>query len=108
MAAEKNDLCLDYVLPLVIDCKHYDRVCANMIKTYKKPMQHPVTQLEPNLLVDPGLNGDTGESILTKNLADVANLEKDVQDVPPDGGYGWVCVACVFMVNAHTWGLNSV
>ena len=31
-----------------------------------------------------------------------------VADVPPDGGYGWVCVAAVFMVNAHTWGLNSV
>ncbi|RAL17226.1 MCT family MFS transporter [Aspergillus homomorphus CBS 101889] len=29
------------------------------------------------------------------------------QDVPPDGGYGWVCVACVFWINAHTWGINS-
>lgn len=29
------------------------------------------------------------------------------QDVPPDGGYGWVCVAAVFMINAHTWGINS-
>jgi len=28
-------------------------------------------------------------------------------DVPPDGGYGWVCVAAVFMINAHTWGINS-
>lgn len=30
------------------------------------------------------------------------------QDVVPDGGYGWVCVACVFWINAHTWGINSV
>ena len=28
-------------------------------------------------------------------------------DVPPDGGYGWVCVACCFLINAHTWGINS-
>lgn len=30
------------------------------------------------------------------------------EDVPPNGGYGWVCTACVFLMNAHTWGLNSV
>lgn len=29
-------------------------------------------------------------------------------DVPPDGGYGWVCVGCLFLMNAHTWGVNSV
>lgn len=33
---------------------------------------------------------------------------KNREYVPPDGGYGWVCVACVFLVNAHTWGLNFV
>ncbi|KAJ6084028.1 hypothetical protein N7486_010828 [Penicillium sp. IBT 16267x] len=33
--------------------------------------------------------------------------EKYKHDVPPDGGYGWVCVACVFWINAHTWGINS-
>ncbi len=27
---------------------------------------------------------------------------------PIDGGYGWVCVGAVFLVNFHTWGLNSV
>lgn len=25
----------------------------------------------------------------------------------PNGGYGWVCVACCAFINAHTWGLNS-
>jgi MFS family permease len=29
-------------------------------------------------------------------------------DEPPDGGYGWVCVIVCFMINAHTWGINSV
>lgn len=29
-------------------------------------------------------------------------------DVPPNGGYGWVCVVCVGLINMHTWGLNSV
>lgn len=29
-------------------------------------------------------------------------------DVPPDGGYGWVCTGCVAIINGHTWGVNSV
>lgn len=33
--------------------------------------------------------------------------EKTGVDEPPDGGYGWVCVACTFAINAHTWGINS-
>ncbi|WYZ35736.1 hypothetical protein EsH8_X_000383 [Colletotrichum jinshuiense] len=24
-----------------------------------------------------------------------------------EGGYGWVVVGCVFLINAHTWGINS-
>ncbi|RFU30036.1 hypothetical protein B7463_g6340, partial [Scytalidium lignicola] len=28
-------------------------------------------------------------------------------DEPPDGEYGWVCVASVFFINLSTWGLNS-
>lgn len=28
-------------------------------------------------------------------------------DVPLDGGYGWMCSICVFLINAHTWGVNS-
>ncbi|KAH7303452.1 MFS transporter [Stachybotrys elegans] len=33
----------------------------------------------------------------------VANAEP----VPPNGGYGWVIVFAVFMMNAHTWGINA-
>ncbi|KAL4787738.1 major facilitator superfamily domain-containing protein [Aspergillus varians] len=33
------------------------------------------------------------------------------QPPPPDefqeGGYGWMCVLCIFLINAHTWGINS-
>lgn len=37
------------------------------------------------------------------------NTNNNVQpvDVPPNGGYGWVCVAACATINAHTWGLNS-
>lgn len=38
----------------------------------------------------------------------VVSSDTTVVDEPPDGGYGWVCVACVFLLNAHTWGINSV
>jgi hypothetical protein len=38
-----------------------------------------------------------GRSTMSKN-----------DDVPPDGGYGWVCVACSAFINGNTWGVNSV
>ncbi|KAL2849701.1 MFS general substrate transporter [Aspergillus pseudodeflectus] len=25
----------------------------------------------------------------------------------PEGGYGWVCVVSIFLINAHTWGING-
>lgn len=34
-------------------------------------------------------------------------VEEKKVDVPPNGGYGWVCVAAVATINGHTWGLNS-
>lgn len=29
-------------------------------------------------------------------------------DVIPEGGYGWVCVLSVFLVNSFTWGAAAV
>ena len=29
-------------------------------------------------------------------------------DGPPDGGYGWVCVAACFLINCFTWGVVAV
>jgi hypothetical protein len=37
-----------------------------------------------------------------------ANENIAIEDVPPDGGYGWVCVAACFTINCFTWGAVSV
>ena len=33
--------------------------------------------------------------------------EKQEADEPPNGGIAWLYVACSFLINAHTWGINS-
>lgn len=30
------------------------------------------------------------------------------EQIFPDGGYGWVCVVATFLINAHSWGINTV
>jgi MFS family permease len=42
----------------------------------------------------------------TNNINNI-NDNDSPPDVPPNGGYGWVCVAAIATINAHTWGLNS-
>jgi hypothetical protein len=32
----------------------------------------------------------------------------DLPDAIPEGGYGWICVLCVFTINAFTWGVVAV
>lgn len=51
-------------------------------------------------ITDTEKNTDTAESGVTQ--------QQPTPWTPPDGGYGWVCVITVFLINAHTWGLNSV
>ncbi|KAH6673900.1 major facilitator superfamily domain-containing protein [Verticillium dahliae] len=38
-----------------------------------------------------------------EHLTNVTSIEP----VPLNGGYAWVCTLCVFLVNSHTWGINS-
>lgn len=61
--------------------------------------------------------GDASRSSVTASddhsSEDIAPIEEEqpvqanAAEEPPNGGYGWVCVICVFLINAHTWGLNS-
>ncbi|KAM3160492.1 Monocarboxylate transporter [Lachancea thermotolerans] len=51
----------------------------------------------------------------SKELAEAAQSEEqgglyasdEYVDPPPDGGYGWVCCACVAVFNFATWGPNT-
>ena len=53
-------------------------------------------------------SGTGSEETIAKSGTDQPQVEeKKIVDEPPDGGYGWVCVACCFLINAHTWGINS-
>ena len=53
-------------------------------------------------------SGTGSEETITEPGTDQPQVEvKKIVDQPPDGGYGWVCVACCFLINAHTWGINS-
>ncbi|KAJ5294034.1 hypothetical protein PENANT_c009G05503 [Penicillium antarcticum] len=35
------------------------------------------------------------------------NSTDALDDIPPNGGYGWVCTFCAFMITVHTWGVNG-
>lgn len=42
------------------------------------------------------------------NVENHDHHESATADVPPDGGYGWVCVLAQFLVNAFSWGVAAV
>ena len=49
----------------------------------------------------------SGERATVSEGEQNARMHEKLVNTPPDGGYGWVCVACCFLINAHTWGINS-
>ncbi|KAF7554494.1 hypothetical protein G7046_g6796 [Stylonectria norvegica] len=53
-----------------------------------------------------GTNTNT-PSITSVSSSDSSDTLDSSPPPPPNGGYGWVCTACVGLINAHTWGLNS-
>jgi hypothetical protein len=46
---------------------------------------------------------DLGRAPNRPNEPDEKQVRPSVDSTIPDGGYGWVCVACSVMINAHTW-----
>ncbi|USP74408.1 uncharacterized protein yc1106_01682 [Curvularia clavata] len=48
-----------------------------------------------------------GKAVQEKHPEQRLDAKLQEQDVPPNGGYGWVCVAAIATINGHTWGLNS-
>ena len=64
---------------------------AKMTKQDSIPRQH--SEASPPLTLDEVIVGEH-----TTNA----------EHTPPDGGYGWVCVAACFTINCFTWGTVSV
>ncbi|KAH8731222.1 major facilitator superfamily domain-containing protein [Phaeosphaeriaceae sp. PMI808] len=58
---------------------------------------------EQALMGSPSMEKTRGEN----RVRTEAVVEGKKEDVAPNGGYGWVCVAACATINAHTWGLNS-
>ena len=70
-----------------------------------------VSLAQPNDVLSAGTASATSrhevglENALSSTIPPLHAVE--LEDVTPDGGYGWICTMCVFLINANTWGVNS-
>jgi hypothetical protein len=46
-------------------------------------------------------NGDVARRVYEEEIGHEQELNEKKEDVPPNGGYGWVCVACIATINAY-------
>ncbi|KAK0391798.1 hypothetical protein NLU13_1297 [Sarocladium strictum] len=79
-----------------------------------KQEQKPAAGQDLILACDPITQPDKTKTTINNspNPSDDTEAHTPTQDAdatppPPNGGYGWVCTACVSIINAHSWGLNS-
>ena len=62
--------------------------------------------VQQNRQTDTEASRPPSPGVFSPENGDGANVAT-IEDIPPDGGYGWVCTFCVFLINANTWGVNS-
>lgn len=73
-----------------------------------------ITAISPRYHSIPPSTDFPEKALSKKEIVEDGPVTTDTEQARPptptevDGGYGWVCVVCVFLINAHTWGINSV
>ncbi|KAF5589455.1 major facilitator superfamily domain-containing protein [Fusarium pseudocircinatum] len=60
-------------------------------------------QIEGNTMVQLQVVQDRSSEPVEDNITNTSNIDT----IPPNGGYGWVCTFAVFLINAHTFGVNG-
>lgn len=79
---------------------------SNVVERETRPHQEPAYEMkaEGEIALASPLDPLSGSATTEDGLSPVVAEEKDVI---PEGGYGWVIVICVALINAVTWGRHT-
>lgn len=77
---------------------------TEVVTTHERPVPEPPLAA---VVRQPSSHSATEMHRLDSIAAEGESNAVHAADIPPDGGYGWIVTACVFLINAHTWGVNS-